>query len=120
MCGRRRDVDHRFWLREPMMVARALADPAGDLLGYVYFWPDFIGPLVARTPPLQLLRAAAEAQVAAGSAGVRLHVHVPGPSLTVLKALLERGFRIDHVNLFMSSRPFGRFDRYLPAGGVLL
>ena len=118
--GRRRDIDHRFWLREPTSACRALEDGQGRLIAYVYFWPDFIGPLAARTPrlQLQLLRLAGETQVEAEPEAVRLQV--PGMNATVLRALLEQGFRIDHVNLIMTSRSFGRFDRYLPSGGVLL
>jgi len=118
--GRSREVDHRYWLSEPTMACVALEDGVSGLIAYVYFGPDFIGPLAARTrrAQLQLLRLAGEAQLEAGAESVR--VHVPGVNGTVLKALMERRFQIDHVNLVMTSRPFGRFDRYLPSGGVLI
>ena len=118
--GARREIDHQFWLGEPYVDCRALQGEDGALLGYVFFTPDHIGPLAARTrrAQLQLLRLAGQAQMEAGSETVRLQV--PGINGTVLKALLDRRFRIDHVNLVMTSLPFGRFDRYLPSGGMML
>ena len=118
--GRRRDIDHQFWWRDSYIDCRILQDDDGKLLGYVYFGPDYVGPLAARTRRAQLvlLRVAGEAQMEANSESVL--IRVPGVNVTVLRALLEHGFRIDHVNLMMTSHPFGRFDRYLPSGGVLL
>jgi hypothetical protein len=119
LIGWRREVDHQFWMDQPSMACLTIEDEEG-LAGYVYYQPDLIGPLVANTPRLQLelLRAAAVIQRAADPEAIRLQV--PGVNDTVLRSLLERGFQIDHVNFFMSSRNFGRFDRYVPSGGTLL
>jgi len=45
----------------------------------------------------------------------RLELQVPGPNDVTVRHLLARGFRIDRwINLLMSDRPFGQFDRFTP------
>jgi GNAT superfamily N-acetyltransferase len=47
----------------------------------------------------------------------RLELQVPAPNEVATRHLLSRGFRLDPwVNLLMSNRPFGRFDRLLSFG----
>lgn len=47
----------------------------------------------------------------------RLDLQVPAPNEVATRHLLDRGFRLDPwVNLLMSNRPFGRFDRILSFG----
>lgn len=47
----------------------------------------------------------------------RLEFQLPAPNDVAARHLLSRGFRIDAwVNLLMSDRPFGRFDRVLGFG----
>ncbi|HEV3109305.1 MAG TPA: GNAT family N-acetyltransferase [Candidatus Binataceae bacterium] len=118
--GRLRDADHRFAHRETELKCLAISAGTQELAGYVYYCAGQIGPLCARTPRLQLelLRAAGDA-LGEGST-TKLRVWVPGINAAVLVALLEAGFRIAFSNLFMASRPFGRFDRYVPSGGTLL
>jgi ribosomal protein S18 acetylase RimI-like enzyme len=125
--GRRRDADHRLALAEMKVGCVALTPRAGELSGYAYYTGTQVGPVAARTPrqALQLLRAAGDAlgqSAAGGTPGQadKLRVTAPGINAIVLIALLEAGFRIDFSNLFMASRPFGRFDRYIPSGGTLL
>jgi GNAT superfamily N-acetyltransferase len=46
-----------------------------------------------------------------------LEFQVPGPNEIATRHLLGRGYRIDPwVNLLMSNRPFGQFDRFLGFG----
>jgi len=129
--GRRRDGEHRFWLGEYKFSCLALKDASGDLLAYAYYsnassyspWnlePYRIGPVAARSARLQLslLRAIGDVIGAQSAEGVEFQL--PGINMTALSALLEAGFKIDHVGQFMASRTFGRFDRYLPSGGTLL
>jgi predicted acetyltransferase len=50
----------------------------------------------------------------------RIEFQVPTPNEVAARHLLSRGFRIDPwVNLLMSDRPFGRFDRFLGFGPPL-
>jgi len=44
----------------------------------------------------------------------QLEVQVPAPNEVATRHFLDRGFRIDPwINLLMSNRTFGRFDRFL-------
>jgi len=48
---------------------------------------------------------------------VELELQLPGPNERGVRHLLHRGFHIDPwVNLLMSNRAFGRFDRVVPFG----
>ena len=129
--GRRRDREHRYWLDEYKFICLAIVDASGGMLGYAYCssvaspppWncdPHRIGPVAATSAKLQLplLRAIGDAMAAERAKGVEFQI--PGINMTVLSALIEAGFKIDHVGQFMSSRAFGRFDRYMPSGGTLL
>jgi GNAT superfamily N-acetyltransferase len=50
----------------------------------------------------------------------QIEFQVPGPNGVAARHLLSRGFRIDPwVNLLLSNRPFGRFDRVLGFGPPL-
>ncbi len=123
--GRRRDDEHRFWLGEFKMTCLAITDAKGGLLGYGYY-ETFryetrrVGPLAARTARLQLSLLRAIGDAIAGKTAGTIELHVPGINMTALSALLGGGFSIDRVLQFMSSRPFGRFDRYVSSGGTLL
>lgn len=47
----------------------------------------------------------------------KIEFQLPGPNQVAARHLLSRGFRIDPwVNLLMSDRPFGRFDRVIGFG----
>ena len=118
--GRRRDADHRFAQREMELGCLAISAGGQELAGYVYYCREQIGPLCARTPRLQLELARAAGDALSQSSTTKLRVWVPGINAAVLVALLEVGFQIAFSNLFMASRPFGRFDRYVPSGGTLL
>jgi GNAT superfamily N-acetyltransferase len=116
--GHRRADEHRFWERSGAV--RLIAKDAADrLAGYVYCSAAQAGPMAARSAPaqLQLLRAVGDAVGNQDSSNFRLTV--PGINATMLEALLHTGFRIEYVGTFMASRPFGRFDRYVPSGGTL-
>jgi hypothetical protein len=47
----------------------------------------------------------------------QLEFQVPAPNEVATRHLLSRGFRLDPwLNVLMSNRPFGRFDRLLSFG----
>jgi hypothetical protein len=55
-----------------------------------------------------LERFAAEQEIA------EMTVDVPGPNEAAMRHLLGRRFKMDpFITLFMSSRPFGHFDRFI-------
>lgn len=129
--GRRRDGEHRFWLDECKFNCLTIADTSGALLAYAYYasptsrapWDREayrIGPVGARSARQQLTLLRAIGDAMKEHAGATVEFRVPGINMTVLSALLGAGFKIDHIGHFMSSRSFGRFDRYLPSGGTLL
>ena len=129
--GQRRDAQHRFWLDEYKFTCLAITDGSRGLLGYAYYssassrppWdriPRRIGPAAARSERVQLSLLRAIGDAFGREADDRVEVQIPGINMSALTALLGVGFRIDHVGQFMSSRVFGKFDRYLPSGGTLL
>jgi GNAT superfamily N-acetyltransferase len=129
--GHRRAAEHRFWLDEYKFTCLAIVDKSGAMLGYAYYstaasrppWDCVsrrIGPAAARTPRVQLSLLRAIGDAFGRDADDRVEVQIPGINMSALTVLLGAGFRIDHVGQFMSSRSFGKFDRYVPSGGTLL
>jgi GNAT superfamily N-acetyltransferase len=94
---------------------------AGAAVGFASVGPDGAGPIAA----LEADDLAAELRHVEGRAhalGVTsLSLQVPGLNAVAVRHLLARGFKIDPwVNLLMSNRPFGRFDRFIAFGPVFL
>jgi GNAT superfamily N-acetyltransferase len=100
----------------------ALTD-GGNLLGYGYAIEDFggfIGPIAARETgdQLPLLRM--------GASWLREHevsdagAYCSSTNHAMMSAFLDAGWKIDHWTFLLASESFGRFDRYLPSGGMLL
>ena len=96
---------------------------SGSLLGYGYAIEDFggfIGPIAAReaNDQLPLLRMGASwlAEHEVTEAGA----YCVSTNHAMMSAFLEAGWKIDHWTFLLASEAFGRFDRYLPSGGMLL
>lgn len=89
----------------------------GDAVGFAFVGAGGVGPIAAFDAgdlPAMLLHVEARA-VANGITW--LDFQVPAPNEIATRHLLSRGFRLDPwVNLLMSNRPFGRFDRLLTFG----
>jgi GNAT superfamily N-acetyltransferase len=86
----------------------------GEPVGYAFVAKGSVGPIAALEPSdLPAILGHVEAlAVAAGSD--RLELEIPGINATAIRHLLGRGFHIDDwINLLMSNRPFGQFDRYI-------
>lgn len=118
--GAGRPEDHEFFLGLPDSGCRALLD-GQRMLGYVYFWQmGHIGPLAAAETSLALplLRVAADRLRRMRVDSVTFHV--PSCNETVLDFAMERRFVIRRINSLMTSGLWGRLDRYLPSGGVLM
>jgi len=87
----------------------------GRMVGYAFIGDrGGIGPLAVADPDDQpaildhLERTAAEREIA------EISVDAPGPNDVAIRHLLHRRLKIDpFYTLFMSSRPFGQFDRYI-------
>jgi ribosomal protein S18 acetylase RimI-like enzyme len=123
--GAERRQDHAFYLDAAAWPAEELASFAltrdGEFLGYAYTSTNsHIAPVAAYEPDdqLPLVRMCAEwlheRGIESGGAWVLSH------NQTLLGALLSRGWKISGWSFLKANRPFGKFDRYHPSGGVLL
>jgi GNAT superfamily N-acetyltransferase len=89
----------------------------GRAVGFAFVGKTGSGPIAALDPadlPGILVHIEARAH---GIGLDTLDLQVPGPNEIAARHLLRRGFRVDPwVNLLLSNRPFGRFDRFIPFG----
>jgi GNAT superfamily N-acetyltransferase len=90
---------------------------ADTAVGFAFVGKSGAGPIAA-LDPVDLPDILLHIEGRAASLGMeRLELQVPSPNESATRHLLSRGFRIDPwVNLLMSDRPFGRFDRHLGFG----
>jgi len=93
----------------------------GQTVGFGFVGKSGAGPIAALDPddlPGELLHVESRAH----ALGVEeLSLQVPGVNAVAARHLLGRGFRIDAwVNLLMSNRPFGQFDRFIPFSPTFL
>ena len=88
--------------------------------GYAHAGEAAIAPIAAWRPEDQvpLLRAGA-AFLRDREVGTA-NIWVVSLNHAVMSALLSAGWRVQGWSFFLSSESFGRFDRYHPAGGILL
>jgi GNAT superfamily N-acetyltransferase len=101
--------DGYLYLRGERAIAFAFVGAAGA------------GPLAA-LETADLVPALLHVESRAHALGVdQLSLQVPGVNGVAMRHLLARGFRIDSwVNLLMSNRPFGQFDRFIAFSPVFL
>lgn len=113
VLGHRRSDDEVRWLldrRQGHLYRRA-----HRVIGFSFFGPDGAGPMAALDPsdlPAILLHVEGLAR----SIGLeRLELQLPAPNAVGIRHLMGRGFRFDSwINILMSDRPFGQFDRFIP------
>lgn len=114
--GCRRDVDHRYIIRQPGNRA-FLFEREGRPAAYAYTWSNgTVGPVAAADPadlPTVLHTALAGLEV-------QPFLRVPGENVTAVRWCFDQGFRIAEHALFFSTRPFGQFDRYIITSPGLL
>lgn len=86
----------------------------GDPIGFAFIGKRDTGPIAALEPS-DLPGILFHVEDRAASLGLeRIEFQLPGPNEAGARHLLSRGYRIDPwVNLLMSDRPFGRFDRFI-------
>ena len=86
----------------------------GSVVGFGFVSAARTGPIAARTPgSIPEMLAHIEARAAA-LGGREVAFEVPTPNEAAMTHLLDAGFRFDGFPTYlMSSRRFGRFDRYL-------
>lgn len=115
VLGHRRSDDEIRWLldrRQGFLYRRA-----DRVVGFSFLGRDGAGPMAVLEPsdlPAILLHA----EGLAHTIGVqRLELQVPAPNAIAIRHLMARGYRFDSwINILMSDRPFGQFDRFIPFG----
>jgi ribosomal protein S18 acetylase RimI-like enzyme len=93
----------------------------GKLAGYGYVMADgHVGPFAAYDPSdvPALMRMAGEWLRERGVAEAFGYFLTTNP--IALRPLLDAGWKTNGWTFFLASEPFGRFDRYVPGGGLLL
>ena len=83
-------------------------------IGFAFVGKGAAGPIAALEPAdLPAILGHVE-RLAAATGSDRLELEVPGVNEVAIRHLLGRGSHIDPwINLLMSNRPFGRFDRFI-------
>jgi GNAT superfamily N-acetyltransferase len=106
------------WLLEDREGHLYLRD--GKAIGFAFVGKGGGGPMGA-LDPADLPEILLHVEGRAYALGLeRLELQLPAPNEVATRHLLSRGFRLDPwVNLLMSNRPFGRFDRLIPFGPPL-
>jgi len=113
VLGHRRSIDELRWLLDRRQGHLYRCD--GRVIGFSFVGPDGAGPMAALDPadlPAILLHV----EGLAHSIGIEhLELQMPGPNEVAIRHLIGRGYRFDPwINLLMSDRPFGQFDRFIP------
>jgi GNAT superfamily N-acetyltransferase len=91
-----------------------LFERAGRPIGFAFVSKDGAGPIAA-LDPLDMPTMLGHVESFSARAGSeKLELETPGVNVDAMRHLLQRGFRIDPwINLLMSDRPFGQFDRFI-------
>jgi GNAT superfamily N-acetyltransferase len=111
ILGHRRDVDHRWLISDPDREGY-LYRRSGEVAGYGYLG-ESSGP-IALLGEADFPAVLAHAETAASQAGRGFGVEVPMVNRAAIDILLRRGFQMDpFMALFMSDRPFGKFENYI-------
>jgi GNAT superfamily N-acetyltransferase len=132
IVGFARPTEHRHWSAQmggPSGSSRLFrrlsagnGQEAGSIVGYAYIGTHSSGPALARDPadlPRMIAHVAALSRTNAASssaferAPTEIYLAIAGTNETMLRWLLECGWQIVFQYLFMSTHPFGRFDRYV-------
>jgi GNAT superfamily N-acetyltransferase len=115
-----RGLDELRWLlevREGYLYRRGGKGRRGEPVGYGFVGKPGTGPVGAVDPAL-LPAILLHLEDRAAQVGLeQIEFQVPSPNEVATRHLLGRGLRIDPwINLLMSNRPFGAFDRFLGFG----
>lgn len=114
----RREVDHRFMLAPPRVVARQVIR-AGRPVGYFYVNGETVGPAAWLAPEHADGVLAHACRAAAASAGA-ITLRVPGINHDAIRFALAHGLRFSGAHAYLlTTAPFGRLAQYLPSGPSL-
>ena len=118
--GARRDADIQFVTTLPG--ARFfLVQARGVNLGYaVVTEKGRVGPACVVDPRYSAGLAWALTEAARSMGAETMAIIVPGVNSGALQAFFEAGLRTEFFGAWMSAKPIGAFESYLPASGMLL
>jgi GNAT superfamily N-acetyltransferase len=86
----------------------------GREAGFAFVGERGVGPIAALDPADQAGTLSHVEATAAGDGRTEIGFEVPMVNEVAMRHLLDRGFRMDtFFTFFLSSRPFGRFDRFI-------
>lgn len=115
--GTRREIDHELWAGSPGVQGRRVLR-RGKCVGYYYNNRGSIGPAVwSEQDAARAVLSIACKEAADTSAEIRFAV--PGINYAALDFALESGLRLTSFAHFLTTRPFGCMERYLPSGPSL-
>ena len=88
-----------------------------DAIGFAFVGEHGVGPIAA-LDPADMAAILLDVEGRAHESGIKkLDFQVPSLNEVATRHLLARGFQLDTwMNLLMSNRPFGRFDRFIAFG----
>jgi GNAT superfamily N-acetyltransferase len=113
VLGHRRSDDEIRWLRDRRQ--GHLYRRGDRLIGFSFLGRDGSGPMAVLEPsdlPAILLHVEGLARTIGLE---RLELQVPAPNDVAIRHLMGRRYRFDSwINILMSDRPFGQFDRFIP------
>jgi GNAT superfamily N-acetyltransferase len=121
VLGETRPEDHVCWNSVPSLVPY-LVHERDQVSGYIYIDRDgALGPAAVKRPDLLLPTISAALTTRDAGHSPVMRIRIPGAARESLAALLSEGFEFDTgINLFLTSRNFGRLDRYLFSGADAL
>jgi GNAT superfamily N-acetyltransferase len=107
-----RGTDELNWLAETRPAYLFVRD--AKPIGFAFIAKSGTGPIAALDDADLPAMLGHVESLAADAGSDPLELEIPGINVTAIRHLLGRGFRIDPwINLLMSNRPFGRFDRFV-------
>lgn len=115
--GTRRAPDHDLWLATPGQQARQVRH-RGRIAGYFYCNRGKIGP-AAWAEPQDAEAVLTLACHEAATAAPQVSFAVPGINGAALRFAFAAGLRLTSCAHFLTTKPFGRMEQYLPSGPSL-
>lgn len=121
VLGETRPEDHACWNSVPSLVPYLVRE-RDQVSGYIYIDRDgALGPAAVKRPELLLPTISAALTTPDAGHSPVMRIRIPGAARESLAALLSAGFKLDTgINLFLTSREFGRLDQYLFSGADAL
>jgi GNAT superfamily N-acetyltransferase len=121
ILGEERPEDHECWSTVPSLIPYLIYE-FDRIVGYIYVdRQGALGPAAVERPELLLPALEGALSVPDLQSLTQVRMRLPAEARESASALLRAGFEFDTgINLFLSSRQFGRMDCYLFSGADAL